>query len=124
MIGKNKLGFGGASCLAPALRSLRNLTELDVSYNQLGPQGASSLSLAIGSLSSLERLEIRGNHLGDSGPSVLAPAVKGLSCLTHLDIVHISAARLDKKNELLEAVMQLPAFKLEGQTAIGACSAE
>ncbi|GAX85988.1 hypothetical protein CEUSTIGMA_g13404.t1 [Chlamydomonas eustigma] len=117
-VGKNKIGVGGASFMVPALRSLKNLTELDVSYNQLGPQGASSLSVAIASLTSLERLEIRGNHLGESGPSILAPALKGLSCLTHLDILHISVSRLDKRNELLEAVMHLPAFKLDAQSQI------
>ncbi|GAX85383.1 hypothetical protein CEUSTIGMA_g12799.t1 [Chlamydomonas eustigma] len=117
-VGKNKIGVGGASFMVPALRSLKNLTELDVSYNQLGPQGASSLSVAIASLTSLERLEIRGNHVGESGPSILAPALKGLSCLTHLDILHISVSRLDKRNELLEAVMHLPAFKLDAQSQI------
>jgi len=81
----HKIGAGGATALATALKGNTTLVELNLRGNMFGVMGAQQLAPVIKGLSRLEVLDLRGNNMGVRGPKALAPAVAPSPVLTTLN---------------------------------------
>lgn len=85
-LGDCDLGPAGVAALAPALRRLTNLSDLDLNANRLTARGGTSLSRSLRSCTSLVALTVNFNFLGKEGTQALAPLLGAQESLTNLDM--------------------------------------
>lgn len=90
-----KLGFRSNDLQLPgilgttkkAVKSLRRLTHLDLSFNGLQVAGAKALAKFLANYScNITHLVLTNNHLTTKGANILLPAVKDNTTLLHLDM--------------------------------------
>ena len=63
--------------LAPGLRELRQLQQLNISGNHVCASGATALAPALGALLQLTHLNLRHDSCGPDGVAALAPHLSG-----------------------------------------------
>lgn len=85
-LGESDLGPEGMAALAPALRRLQHLSDLDLNANRLTARGATSLARGLRSCTSLVSLSLNFNFLGRDGAQTMAPLLASQGSLTNLDL--------------------------------------
>eukprot|EP00927_Polykrikos_kofoidii_P065054 TRINITY_DN60850_c0_g1_i1.p1 TRINITY_DN60850_c0_g1~~TRINITY_DN60850_c0_g1_i1.p1 ORF type:complete len:1205 (+),score=179.36 TRINITY_DN60850_c0_g1_i1:72-3686(+) len=85
-LGGKPLMTSGAVSLAPTLKLLTRLTQLELRDNLLRKDGMAALSEPLQVLKQLQHLGLGGNDLGDEGAEELAPALKHLKELRSLGL--------------------------------------
>ncbi|MFI5344267.1 MAG: hypothetical protein ACHQUC_08610 [Chlamydiales bacterium] len=85
-LGKPKEGMGveGIRVLAPAIVSLRLLSELDISDHKIGPEGVQILNKAIIDKTGLTSLNLGSNNVDSKGIQNLLPTILALTNLSKL----------------------------------------
>ena len=79
--------------LAPALRHLRLLTQLDLGRNAAQEEGLVALAPSVGALRGLRHLDLAGNNMGRLAAAALAPALSQLTALTYVSLRSMADVR-------------------------------
>ncbi|XP_019624716.1 PREDICTED: protein NLRC5-like isoform X4 [Branchiostoma belcheri] len=76
----------GMTSLAPYMRHLVGLRELDISNNKIGDTGLESLTTVLHTLTAMQVLDLSGTCISPTGMRTLVPALCKLTRLIRLDI--------------------------------------
>ncbi|XP_078670942.1 uncharacterized protein LOC144911054 [Branchiostoma floridae x Branchiostoma belcheri] len=108
----------GMSSLAPYMRHLVGLRELDVSFNKIGDTGLESLTTVLHTFPAMQVLDLSGTGISLTGMRTLVPALCKLTRLIKLDIR--ANAIGDPGLECLAAILHhLTAMKVLGLSDTG-----
>lgn len=82
--------------LIHSLKSLVDLTYLDISYGNLYKQDADTLFLSVSSMPRLRILDVSGNHIGEGVTETNPPIIFGLRHLSELVTLDLSDNKLNR----------------------------
>ncbi|XP_078594475.1 uncharacterized protein LOC144872291 [Branchiostoma floridae x Branchiostoma japonicum] len=110
LLGAVSMTAVGMASMAPYMRHLAVLRELDISYNQIGDKGLDSLANVLPTFTAMQVLDLRRTNITTNGMRQLAPVLRKLPALIKLDV---SLDRIDDSGlECLADVLPcLPAMK-------------